>query len=40
MAAAPNGVATPGTGEVDAIVQLGDNPMGADLLDQVGLLIV
>jgi hypothetical protein len=26
--------------EVDAIVQLGDNPMGADLLDQVGLLIV
>ena len=26
--------------EVDAIVQLGDGPMGADLLDQVGLLIV
>ena len=26
--------------EVEAIVQLGDNPMGADLLDQVGLLIV
>jgi len=25
---------------VDAIVPLGDNPMGADLLDQVGLLIV
>jgi hypothetical protein len=26
--------------EVDAIVQLGDGPMSADLIDQVGLLIV
>jgi hypothetical protein len=26
--------------EVDAIVQLRDGPMSADLLDQVGLLIV
>jgi hypothetical protein len=26
--------------EVDAIVPLGDGPMSADLLDQVGLLIV
>jgi hypothetical protein len=26
--------------EVDAIVELGDGPMSADLLDQVGLLIV
>jgi hypothetical protein len=28
-----------GQAEVDAIVQLGDGPMSADLVDQVGLLV-
>ena len=41
MAPAPDGVARQrGQVEVDTIVQLRDGPMSADLLDQLGLLIV